>query len=215
MSVMRKMLPNKICWCCVEFDPGIKVVMALTMLLRFISMVIGCFYGPYLYLVLPLGGLYLAADALLFYAVNTALKAFRQDDADEDIDDDASYKFPQKPARAEDDVDEGTTRCDFPTVKVWLAGWLAMDLVGIVGIAVCIGLFADLGTWSMTHDPIHMALFVIIIILEALLIWTGLLLCSLYLMLRDQWLMGLLGNNFASNQQHAGLTHGGQRIQVH
>ena len=78
MSVMRKMLPNKICWCCVEFDPGIKVVMALTMLLRFISMVIGCFYGPYLYLVLPLGGLYLAADALLFYAVNTALKAFRQ-----------------------------------------------------------------------------------------------------------------------------------------
>ena len=54
-----------------------------------------------------------------------------------------------------------------------------MDLVGIVGIAVCIGLFADLGTWSMTHDPIHMALFVIIIILEALLIWTGLLLCSL------------------------------------
>ena len=54
-----------------------------------------------------------------------------------------------------------------------------MDLVALVGIAVCIGLFANLGTWAMTHDPIHIALFVIIIILEALLIWSGLLLCSL------------------------------------
>ena len=48
------------------------------MVLRFISMVIGCNYGPYLYLVLPLGGLYLAADGLLLYAVSTALKAFKQ-----------------------------------------------------------------------------------------------------------------------------------------
>lgn len=78
MDALRRMLPNKVCCVCVEFDPGIKVVLLLTMLFRFIAMVMGCFYGPYLYLVLPLGGLYLAADALLFYAVNTALKAFRQ-----------------------------------------------------------------------------------------------------------------------------------------
>jgi len=29
----------------------------------------GCFYGPYIYVVLPLGGLYLAADGLLLHAV--------------------------------------------------------------------------------------------------------------------------------------------------
>ena len=29
----------------------------------------GCMYGPILYLVLPLGGLYLAADVLLLYTV--------------------------------------------------------------------------------------------------------------------------------------------------
>jgi len=215
MDILRKMLPKKICFCCVEFDPGIKVVLVLTMVLRFISMVIGCNYGPYLYLVLPLGGLYLAADGLLLYAVSTALKAFKQDEVEEDVDDDASYKFPQKVKSEEAGEDEDTARCDFPNVKIWIAGWLAMDLVALVGIAVCIGLFANLGTWAMTHDPIHIALFIIIIILEALLIWSGLLLCSLYVMLRDQWLMALIGNNMASSQQNTGLTHGGQRIQIH
>ena len=29
----------------------------------------GCMYGPILYLVLPIGGLYLAADVLLLYTV--------------------------------------------------------------------------------------------------------------------------------------------------
>jgi len=213
MDVLRKMLPMKICCCCRHY----QLVLALTMLFRFTSMVIGCFYGPYLYLVLPLGGLYLAADALLFYAVNTALGAFKEDEVDEDIDEDASYKFPQKVDSAEAGSDDGTTGCEFPTLKIWVAGWLAMDLVAIVGVAVCIGLFADLGTWSMTHTPIHMALFVLIIILEALLIWSGLLLCSLYVMLRDQWLMALIGKNIsqAKSHEHAGLTHGGQRIQVH
>ncbi len=32
-------------------------------------MLMGCFYGPYIYVVLPLGGLYLAADGLLLHAV--------------------------------------------------------------------------------------------------------------------------------------------------
>merc|ERR1719184_642085 len=150
---LARLLPTKV-FCCLNMHPGAMILMSLIILFRFIAMILGCFYGPYLYLVLPLGGLYLAADALLFYAVNTALAAFKEE-IDEEIDEDASYKFPQKVDSA-GAADDETTSCDFPTVKIWIAGWLAMDLVGVVGLAVCIGLFADLGTWSMTHTPIHM-----------------------------------------------------------
>ena len=41
----------------------------MVILLRVIALIIGCMYGPYLYLVLPLGGLFLAADILLLYTV--------------------------------------------------------------------------------------------------------------------------------------------------
>jgi len=218
MEIMRKVLPGKLCWACGEFDPGIRIVLALVMLFRLVATMIGCAYGPYLYLVLPLGGLYLAADALLLYAIWKALAAVRPDDPEEDIDDDASYKFP-KPEKVEEE-DEESSRCDFPTVKVWIAGWLSMNAVAVLGIAVCIGLIADLGTWtrislgySPYSDPIHMGMFVVIIILEALLIWMALLLCSLYLMLRDHWMMSLMGNKPIAPSSN-GLTQGGQRIKV-
>ena len=77
-----------------------------------------------------------------------------QDDPEEDIDDDASYKFP-RPEKVEEEDDE-SSRCDFPTVKVWIAGWLSMNAVAVLGIAVCIGLIADLGTWtriSLGYSP--------------------------------------------------------------
>ena len=44
-------------------------MLAVIIVLRFVAMVMGCFYGPYIYIVLPLGGLYLAADGLLLHAV--------------------------------------------------------------------------------------------------------------------------------------------------
>ena len=37
--------------------------------MRVIALIMGCMYGPFLFLVLPLGGLYLAADVLLLYTV--------------------------------------------------------------------------------------------------------------------------------------------------
>ena len=43
-------------------------------------MCLGCLYGPYLYLVLPLGGLYLAADVLLLYTIfGSGLKTLNND----------------------------------------------------------------------------------------------------------------------------------------
>ena len=50
------LLPSKV-FCFLEFDPGAKILLALIILFRFICMILGCCYGPYLYLVLPLGKL--------------------------------------------------------------------------------------------------------------------------------------------------------------
>ena len=52
---------------------------------------------------------------------------------------------------------------------------------------MAIGLFADLGSWHIGvpfKEPVHMALFVLIIILELLLIYSELVVASLYVMLK-------------------------------
>jgi hypothetical protein len=57
----------------VESFAGVKILLVAVILLRFVGMVMGCFYGPYIYIVLPLGGLYLAADGLLLNSVKGGL----------------------------------------------------------------------------------------------------------------------------------------------
>ena len=74
INCLRKVLPQKVCFC-LPFEIGIKVVLGLVLVLRFICMVMGCFYGPYIYLTFPLGGLYLAADAILIYAVTKSMSS--------------------------------------------------------------------------------------------------------------------------------------------
>ena len=54
MVDITRFLPAKVL-CCLEFDPGAKILLATIILFRFICMILGCLYGPYLYLVLPLG----------------------------------------------------------------------------------------------------------------------------------------------------------------
>jgi len=68
LDVVR-FLPQRVCYC-VTFNPGIKILLVIILILRFIAMAMGCVYGPYLYAVLPLGGLYLAADGLLLHTVS-------------------------------------------------------------------------------------------------------------------------------------------------
>ena len=81
MVSYEKFWPSK-AFCCLDFDLGTKVLLSLIILIRFICMILGCLYGPYLYLVLPLGGLYLAADVLLLYTIfGSGLKSLKQDDA--------------------------------------------------------------------------------------------------------------------------------------
>ena len=84
MVSYEKFWPSK-AFCCLDFDLGTKILLSLIILIRFICMILGCLYGPYLYLVLPLGGLYLAADVLLLYTIfGSGLKSLKQDDASSD-----------------------------------------------------------------------------------------------------------------------------------
>ena len=79
MVSYEKFWPSK-AFCCLDFDLGTKIFLSLIILIRFICMCLGCLYGPYLYLVLPLGGLYLAADVLLLYTIfGSGLKSLNND----------------------------------------------------------------------------------------------------------------------------------------
>ena len=73
---MVSLFASSSCFCC-SLSTGLNSFLSLAVVLRLAGAACGCFYGPYLYLVLPLGGLYLAADALLLYAIWKALAAVR------------------------------------------------------------------------------------------------------------------------------------------
>ncbi len=158
-------------------------------------MVLGCLYGPYLYLVLPLGGLYLAADLLLLYTIfGSGLKFLNEDNL-----------------QASGSGGENSVTCDFKTQKIWLFIWLTLNVLAMLGLLVAIGLFADLGWWSMTYQAIHVVVFFMILILLSLLIYGQLIVVTLYLLLKDAWVRGILGTG-ADEDDLAGLTHGGKRI---
>lgn len=194
---LLKFLPQKVCYC-LDFNPGIKILLIVIIVLRFVAMIMGCFYGPYVYAVLPLGGLYLAADGLLLHAVFGAFSrngSLRSDDEEDG-------------AQAEDD-----SQCDFKTQRVWIFVWLALNIVALIGLVIAIGLFGDLGTWAMSHQPIHFALFIWIIILSALLIYTHFIITALYMYLKDAWLQTIIGGPWEDSQP--GLTSNGKRVVVH
>ena len=93
MVSYEKFWPAK-AFCCLDFDLGTKILLSLIILFRFICMILGCLYGPYLYLVLPLGGLYLAADVLLLYTIfGSGLKSLKQEDENSDSPAEGNFSF--------------------------------------------------------------------------------------------------------------------------
>ena len=52
-------LPRTVC-CLLSLETGLQVLVSLAIILRLAGTICGCFYGPYIYLCLPLGGIYLA-----------------------------------------------------------------------------------------------------------------------------------------------------------
>ena len=115
-------------------------LLGLLILFRLVGLIIGCFYGPYIYLVLPLGGLYLSFDCLTFYV------ALANSDA------------------AEGEAVEGNER-GFRIA--WIA-CNALALLGLLVAAVLF--LVDLGFWSMTYTPIHLVAFIVVLNLMGLIV---------------------------------------------
>lgn len=118
----------------------------------------GCFYGPYLYLVVTIGGLYILGDFLLLWSLNKRTK-------------------------------EGKFLCDFTSQKVWIILWQIMNILGLLGLVISMGWYlVSLGFWSMLYDPIHFAVFMIIICLIPVLLYTAYILHGLYIMLGEAYI---------------------------
>lgn len=157
-------------------------MMLVVLLLRGAGLVCGCFYGPALYVVFTVGGLYIAADFSILYIIGSRNKQ-----------------------------NENITPCLFPEVKIWIIIWQIMNVFALVGLFVAIGLFSNLGMWAMLHEPIHFALFIIIILLSLCLLYNALLLYTLYRYLQEAYFDELLGH---SEEEDDGLTTNGRRISI-
>lgn len=231
LDKFRPCLPKRVCFM-PSFEIGLKALLGVIMLLRLIALIMGCMYGPILYLVLPLGGLYLAADFLLLYTVfkgqnsgsdkgNMQNGTLYHEQNQEDWTQSNGYKEKENVAA----IDE---TCEFPTQKIWIVTWLILNIIGIIGLVISIGLFINLGTSNelgfvynltcsydiilkvCTFTPLHMIQLFVIIILVILLIYSQFVVSSLYVMLKDAWLIGVVGS--AAFTDDTGLTSGGRRV---
>jgi len=153
---MVKLFPEKACCC--SLTVGLNTLLTTALILRLGGIVCGCFYGPYLYLVVSIGGLYLLGDFMLLWSLNRR-------------------------------TSEGKFMCDFTSQKVWIISWQILNIIGIIGLSVAIGWYLlSLGFWSMEYEPIHLAVFLIIVLLIPVLIATSYILHGLYLMLGEAYI---------------------------
>ena len=54
----------------INVTPFVDVMLVLLIVFRLAGLITGCFYGPFIYAVLPLGGLYLTFDCLALYVTH-------------------------------------------------------------------------------------------------------------------------------------------------
>ena len=102
---------------------------------------------------------------------------------------------------------EGKFLCDFTSQKVWIILWQIMNILGLLGLVISMGRWdliwilstiwryfilgwylVSLGFWSMLYDPIHFAVFMIIISLIPVLLYTAYILHGLYIMLGEAYI---------------------------
>ena len=102
---------------------------------------------------------------------------------------------------------EGKFLCDFTSQKVWIILWQIMNILGLLGLVISMGRWdliwilstiwryfilgwylVSLGFWSMLYDPIHFAVFMIIICLIPVLLYTAYILHGLYIMLGEAYI---------------------------
>jgi len=178
---LANLLPARVCLCC-PLDLGVQVLVGLISALRLVGVVCSGFYGPWLYLVLTLASLFLAADFLLIYSL--------------------FWK-----------TDDGKPSCDFTNQKVWIIIWQSLNILGEVGLCAALGWYVRLGLWAMLHEPIHFAVFLLLLAIIPLILYAAFLVLGLYFYLKEAYIDELLGQG-AEDEGDAGLTQGGRRISV-
>jgi len=176
---LDRFVPEKACFCC-PINIGVQVLLLLIILLRVTGIVCGGFYGPYFYLVISLGCLYLSADVLVLYSV------FWKGDKNED--------------------------CEYPNQRIWLGIWQVLNILAVLGLIIAIGWYINLGTWAMLHEPIHFVVFILIMVLAVVLVYTGVVVYALAVSLRELYIDSVLGAT--TDEEDANLTSGGRRVSI-
>ena len=103
---------------------GLNTFLSLSLLLRLAGVACGCFYGPYLYLVVSIGGLYLLGNSLLVNIENGCGLIFTFT---------GDFLLLWSLNRR---TSEGKFLCDFTSQKVWIILWQIMNIIGIIGLIV-------------------------------------------------------------------------------
>merc|ERR1711936_753522 len=156
-TAMPNIFPDKACYC-FPLTSAVNVCLVLAVLLRVAGVTCGWFYGPYLYLSVTIGGLYVAADFLLIWSLN------RRSEEGKFLCDFTSQKV---------------------WIVLWQVMNI-LGVVGL--LVALGWYLASLGFWSMLYDPIHFAVFLIICFLLPTLIYSGVLLQGLYLILGEAYI---------------------------
>ena len=110
--------------CCCSLTTGLNTFLSLSLLLRLAGVACGCFYGPYLYLVVSIGGLYLLGNSLLVNIENGCGLIFTFS---------GDFLLLWSLNRR---TSEGKFLCDFTSQKVWIILWQIMNIIGIIGLIV-------------------------------------------------------------------------------
>lgn len=158
---LSALLPRTVCCCC-SLETGLQLLVSLAIILRATGTICGCFYGPYIYLALPIGGIYLAGDISLLVSL------FR-------VSPEGKYT-----------IDFPNQRV---WIVIWqVANILAV--LGLI-VALVWYLLA-LGSWGMLYVPVHFVVFLTATLLIPLLCYIGFILIGFHTYLKEAYIETVL-----------------------
>merc|ERR1712059_40663 len=152
---------QKVCPCCL--DIGLQVLIGLISAFRLAGVICSGFYGPWFYLVLTLGVVYIGGDFLLFYSL------FWKTDGGKPSCDFTDQKV---------------------WILIWQV-LNAIGVLGLA-VALGWYL-QHLGLDAMLYEPVHFVVFIIILLILPLIICTSILLLGLYNYLKEAYIDEILG----------------------
>merc|ERR1712032_1696287 len=161
--------------------------------------------GPYIYLALPIGGIYLAGSSYHHQSKDSNVCVVKHVLGDISL---LVSLFRLS--------EEGKYTIDFPNQRVWIIIWQVANGIAVAGLiaALCWYLLA-LGSWAMLYEPVHFAVFLIICCLLPLLIYISFILVGFYIYLKEAYIETVVNRGVdEEDDEEAALTRGGHRISM-